>query len=161
MFSKKKIRIMIFDLHYLIFVYFTPFIIFFGVIFTLLSRIFPDQKKASAVIAVGMSALGVSYIISTGFAQSFFLSFVGKSVEVIGLGGVLVFLIGLLGIKMSGAIENNSIRMAILMIFSLIMLWIFNNTSFAKTASSIFGLLFFLGFLGFAYFLSKKMMKKD
>jgi len=78
-----------------------------------------------------MSVFGVTYIVSTGFAQSFFLSFVGKSVEIIGLGGVLVFLIGLLGIKMSGAIENNSVRMSILMTFSLIMLWIFNNTTFA------------------------------
>ena len=152
---------MIFDLHYLIFVYFTPFIIFFGVIFTLLSRIFPDQKKASVVISAGMSVFGVIYIDSAGFAQSFFLSFVGKSVEIIGLGGVLAFLISLLGIKISNAIENNSVRMAILMIFSLIMLWIFNNTLFAKTASSIFGLLFFFSFLGFAYFLSKRMMKKD
>jgi len=152
---------MIFDLHYLIFVYFTPFIIFFGVIFTLLSRIFPDQKKASVVISAGMSVFGVTYIVSTGFVQSFFLSFVGKSVEIIGLGGVLAFFISLLGLKISNAIENNSVRMAILMIFSLIMLWIFNNTLFAKTASSIFGLLFFLSFLGFAYFLSKKMMKKD
>jgi len=108
-----------------------------------------------------MSVFGVTYIVSTGFVQSFFLSFVGKSVEIIGLGGVLAFFISLLGLKISNAIENNSVRMAILMIFSLIMLWIFNNTLFAKTASSIFGLLFFLSFLGFAYFLSKKMMKKD
>ena len=152
---------MMFDFHYLIFVYFVPFIIFFGVIFTLLSRIFPDQKKASSVIATGMSALGIIYMVDTGFAQSFFLSFIGKSVEIIGLGGVLVFLISLLGIKISSGIENNSVRMAILMIFSLVMLWIFNNTTFAKTASSIFGLIFFLSFLGFAYFLSKKMIKKN
>jgi len=148
---------MSFDVHYLIFVYFLPFLIFFGVIFILLSRIFRNQKRSSAVIAIGMSALSVIYIINTGFAESFFLNFIGKFVEIIGLGGVLVFFVSLIGIKISNAIENNSVRMAILMIFSLIMIWIFNNTSFAEIASSIFGLLFFFSLLGFFYFMSKSI----
>jgi hypothetical protein len=145
------------DAHYLIFVYFLPFLIFFGVLFILLSRIFRNQKRASTVIAIGMSALTVIYIVNTGFAESFFLNFIGKSVEIIGLGGVLVFFVSLLGIKISNAIESNSVRMAILMIFSLIMLWIFNNTSVAQTVSSIFSLLFFLSLIGFFYFMGKNL----
>jgi len=154
---KFKEIIMIFDVHYLIFVYFLPFIIFFGVLFILLSRIFPNQKRVSAIIAIAMSALGLIYIINTGFAQSFFLNFVGKTVEIIGLGGVLIFFISLLGIKISNAIGNSVVRMAILMIFSLIMIFIFKNTSVDQIASPIFFIVFLLGFFGFGYFASKKM----
>lgn len=148
---------MIFDAHYLTFIYFLPFMIFFGVLFILLSRIFPNQKRSSAIIAVGMSVLGVIYIVNTGIAQSFFLDFVGKTVEIIGLGGVLIFFISILGIKISNAIENNIVRTAILMIFSLIMIFIFKNTSFEEIASPIFFLVFLLGFFGFGYFISKKI----
>jgi len=150
---------MIIDWHYWVYVYFTPFIIYFGVIFALLSRIFPDQRKSSVLIAMSMGVLGTLYIVRTGLAESFFLSFVGKSVEIIGFGGMLVFLFAIMGIRLSGLAKNDFVKLGLLMLFSLIMLWILEGTKFEDISSSVFGLIFLFCFFGFAYLISRKKEK--
>ncbi len=150
---------MIIDWHYWLYVYFAPFIIYFGIIFALLLRIFPDQRKPSVIIASGMSFLGTFYIVNTGLAESFFLSFVGRSVEIIGFGGMLVFLFTILGIRISSLPKNNFVKLGLLMLFSLIISWIFEGTRVEYIASSIFSLVFLFCFFGFAYLITKRKEK--
>jgi len=160
-FIKKTISVfdrMVYDWHYIIFIYYTPFIILFGVIYALLSRIFPEQRKVAIIIVLAISALGTGYMVETGLAEALFLDFVGKSAEVIGIAGFLILLLAFLGIKAGFSLKSKFDKLGFLMVFSLIVLWIVQKTMFEKMGTPVFKFIFILSLFIFLYLVFKKLI---